>query len=551
MATQSALQFLAPNAQASRRPLMINRTAATGLAEIMGTNLGPKGSVKMLVSGAGQIKLTKDGQVLLSEMAIQHPTAMMIARAATAQDDITGDGTTSITILISQILRIAEEKASVHPRVLVDGLILAKAHAFTAIDQLRKTIDINDRQTLEAMALCSVSTKVPSDLAVPLSRHVVDAIETLRRGQAAVLGSASGAVAAPAAKLDLHMVEIMHMKHKLGTDTQFVAGLVLDHGGRHPGMPQKLEDCYVLTCNVSLEYEKSELTSVFVYDSAEKKDQLAKSERQLVTARVQQIIDLKVKLCGHGKGSKGFVVINQKGIDPPSLEMLARENILGLRRAKRRNMERLQRACGGAALFDLDGMSEADLGRATRVWQHVLGEESYTFVEGTAAQPTSCTILVKGAYEHTISQIKDAIRDGLRAVYNAVEEGAVLPGAGASEVAMYRALQDAAKGVEGKKKIGVQMLADALLAIPRQLAMNAGLDADDTVLRVMDAQHNGAMVGMDLATGGTQDPFAAGIYDNVTVKRQMIQSAAAIASQLLLVDEILKAGSFKRDAGPG
>lgn len=43
----------------------------------------------MLVGGAGQIKLTKDGNVLLHEMQIQHPTASMIARAATAQDDIT------------------------------------------------------------------------------------------------------------------------------------------------------------------------------------------------------------------------------------------------------------------------------------------------------------------------------------------------------------------------------------------------------------------------------------------------------------------------------
>ncbi len=44
---------------------------------------------------------------------------------------------------------------------------------------------------------------------------------------------------------------------------------------------------------------------------------------------------------------KSFVVVNQKGIDPMSLDLLAKEGILGLRRAKRRNMERLQLACGG------------------------------------------------------------------------------------------------------------------------------------------------------------------------------------------------------------
>lgn len=51
--------------------------------------VGPRGTLKMLVGGAGDVKLTKDGNVLLHEMQIQHPTAIMIARSATAQDDVT------------------------------------------------------------------------------------------------------------------------------------------------------------------------------------------------------------------------------------------------------------------------------------------------------------------------------------------------------------------------------------------------------------------------------------------------------------------------------
>ena len=68
----------------------MNINAAKGLQEVLKSNLGPKGTIKMLVGGAGQVKLTKDGAVLLHEMQIQHPTAMMIARAATAMDDEVG-----------------------------------------------------------------------------------------------------------------------------------------------------------------------------------------------------------------------------------------------------------------------------------------------------------------------------------------------------------------------------------------------------------------------------------------------------------------------------
>ena len=69
------------------------------------------------------------------------------------------------------------------------------------------------------------------------------------------------------------------------------------------------------------------------------------AERRHVDERVRKVIELKRKVCEGTK--KGFVWINQKGIDPLALDLLAREGILALRRAKRRNMERLTLACGG------------------------------------------------------------------------------------------------------------------------------------------------------------------------------------------------------------
>ena len=54
------------------------------------------------------------------------------------------------------------------------------------------------------------------------------------------------------------------MRHKLDKDTRLVRGLVLDHGSRHPDMPKRLEDAHILTCNLSLEYEKSEVGHVCV-----------------------------------------------------------------------------------------------------------------------------------------------------------------------------------------------------------------------------------------------------------------------------------------------
>lgn len=74
----------------------------------------------------------------------------------------------------------------------------------------------------------------------------------------------------------------------------------------------------------------------------------------------------KSKIC---EGTdKTFVLINQKGIDPISLDMLAKEGILGLRRAKKRNAERLVLACGGRAVNAVEDLTIDDLGFAETVY---------------------------------------------------------------------------------------------------------------------------------------------------------------------------------------
>ena len=63
----------------------------------------------------------------------------------------------------------------------------------------------------------------------------------------------------------------------------------MDHGGRHPDMPKHLENCYILTCNVSMEYEKTEVNSGFFYKTAEDREKLVAAERQFVEDRVQKV----------------------------------------------------------------------------------------------------------------------------------------------------------------------------------------------------------------------------------------------------------------------
>lgn len=198
-----------------------------------------------LVSGAGDIKITKDGNVLLHEMQIQHPTASLIARASTAQDDMTGDGTTSTVLVIGELLKQADLYISegLHPRMLTEGFELARAKTIEVLDSLKIPIEPTKEGLLD-VAKTSLRTKIHPSIADRLTEVCVDAVLAIRQDEQPI---------------DLHMVEIMEMQHKTAADTTLVRGIVMDHGSRHPDMPKRVENAYILTCNVSLEYEKSEV----------------------------------------------------------------------------------------------------------------------------------------------------------------------------------------------------------------------------------------------------------------------------------------------------
>jgi len=200
--------------------------------------------------------------VLLHEMQIQHPTAIMIARTATAQDDETGDGTTSAVLFTGELLKYAERVIGdgVHPRTVADGFDLAKTRALEFLDTFKiagPEGGMYPRETLLSVAKTALRTKLVPEMADQLADIVTDAVLCVHQ---------------PGQPIDLHMVERMHMLHRTDKDSRLVKGLVLDHGARHPDMPKLLENAYILTCNVSLEYEKSEVNASMVFSTAGERD---------------------------------------------------------------------------------------------------------------------------------------------------------------------------------------------------------------------------------------------------------------------------------------
>jgi len=73
--------------------------------------------------------------------------------------------------------------------------------------------------------------------------------------------------------------------------------------------------------------------------------------------------------------------------------------------------------------------------------------------------------------------------------------------------------------------------------------VNSGYDAQDTIVKLtVEDRLSPELVGLDLATGEPMKPVDLGVYDNYIVKKQILNSCSIIASNLLLVDEVMRAG---------
>lgn len=149
-------------------------------------------------------------------------------------------------MLISELLKQADQRISegLHPRLITEGFDMAKDKCLEVLNKCKIELssDMPERDTLLAVAGTSLRTKLHADLAGHLVEPIVDAVLAIRQ---------------PKEALDLHRIEIMEMRHKTDMDTTLIKGLVMDHGGRHPDMPKRVTNAYILTCNVSLEYEKT------------------------------------------------------------------------------------------------------------------------------------------------------------------------------------------------------------------------------------------------------------------------------------------------------
>ena len=510
-----------------------NIAVAYAVANIIRTTLGPKGMDKMLVSELGDIVITNDGATILEEMNVEHPAAKIMVEIAKTQDKEVGDGTTTAVMLSGMFLKNAGDllDQDIHASTIVKGYDLAAKKSSEILSKLATKVDIKDTATLEKIASIAMGSKSIGVGASKdtLAKLVVKAVTQVadKHGDTYVVDD-----------------ELIKIEKKAGgdiNDTALISGVLVDKEIVHQSMPKNIKNAKVALIDCALEIEKTEIDAKIEITSPDQMQAFLAQEEKMLKDMVEKI-----------SATGANVVFCQKGIDDVAQHYLNKKGISAVRRVKKSDMEKLQRATGAKVATTLDDLSAKDLGFAGDVNERSISGEKMVFVEN-CKDAKSVTIFVRASTEHVVSEGERAIVDAIGAVSSAVEDGRYVTGGGSTELELSIQLGKYATEIGGREQLAIQAFAAALETVPRTLAENAGMDAIDALvsLRAKHKKEDGLHFGVDVYAGTTADMKELGVYEPLKVKTQAIASAYEAAKMLLRIDDMIASKGKSGGMPPG
>jgi len=520
-----------------------NVAAAKTIADTIRTCLGPRSMYKMLLDPMGGIVTTNDGNAILREIMVQDPAAKSMIETARSQDEEVGDGTTSVIILAGEFMQCAKQflEDNMHPTVVISAYRSAlEVMVETLQKDLARPIDVNDMDEIAKIVKSTLGTKFLAeymDLAVEMAITAVKTV-TLKDEKNSQVKEIDIKRYAKVEKVPGGLIE----------DSRVLNGVMINKDITHSKMRRRIENPKILLLDCPLEYTKGESQTDVEMMGTTDFSRLLQLEEEYIK-----------KICAEVIAVNPDVVITEKGVSDLAQHYFVKAGITAIRRVRKTDNNRIGRVCGAQIMSRTDELSEKVLGTECGLFEiRKLGDEYFTFFE-ECKSPTACTILLRGASKDILMEVERNLQDAMQAARSIVLNPALLPGGGACEMAVGKALRDAAKKLPGVEQWPFKAIANALEVIPRTLVQNCGASIirQMTALRAKHAkwgsekEEQGACKwGIDGLTGDISDMEKLEIYDPLAVKLQVYKTAVETAVLLLRIDDIIS-GTRKADGTEG
>lgn len=512
-----------------------NIAVGVAVANAIKTTLGPKGMDKMLVSELGDIVITNDGATILQEMNVEHPVAKILVDIAKTQDKEVGDGTTTVVIMAGELLRGAGEllEQGIHPTTIIRGYKMSANKAAEILEEKAKTVDVNQDNILEKIAIVSIGSKNIGDdeVKADLAKIVISAVKQV------LVQDSSGKYI-----IDHDFIKV---EKKVGgsiRDSSLINGVLIDKEIAHPGMPKSLSDAKIALMDIALEIEKTETDAKIEITSPEQMQAFLQQEETMLKNMVEKI-----------KNVNANVLFTQKGIDDVAQHYLAKANIMAIRRVKKSDMEKLSRATGGKIITSLEDLNADDLGFAGIVEERKISGEQMLFIEKCKI-PKSVTIFIRGGSQQAIDEAERSLTDVIGAISSVIETGKYVIGGGSIEIDIANGLKLYAGEVGGREQLAIQKFADAIEIVPKTLSESAGMYPVDTLveLRSKHKTEEGQVFGVNIMKNVLGDMDELGVYEPMIIKKQAIFSASEAAEIILRIDDMISSRGHGSGGGmPG
>jgi chaperonin GroEL len=510
------------------------------LANTVKVTLGPKGRNVVLDKKFGAPTITNDGVTIAKEIELQDPYenmgAQMAKEVATKTQDVSGDGTTTATVLTQAILHLGlrHVASGANPMFLKRGIDRAVQTVTAELKKMSKPI----KTPAEIAQVATISANNDPEI----GKLIADAMDKVGK---------DGVITVEEAK-------------SLDTSLEVVEGLQFDRGYLSPYFVTDPERMEAVLEDAAILIHDKKIASI--------KDILPILEKVSQTGRPLLIIAEDIE----GEALATLVVNKLRGI----LATCA-VKAPGFGDRRRAMLEDIAIVTGGRLIteevgFKLENVVLADLGKAKRV---VVDKDNTTIVEGGGKKTeirarvdqikkeiedsTSdydkeklqerlaklsggvAVVHVGAATEIELKEKKARVEDALAATKSAVEEG-IVPGGG---VALLRAQAALAKlEATGDEKSGIEIIRAALESPAKTIAYNAGAEGSIVVEKIKAQKGS---VGYNAATGEYEDLVLAGIVDPTKVARSALQHASSIASLLLTTEAIVTDIPEEEKSPPG
>jgi len=510
------------------------------LADAVKVTLGPKGRNVVLDKKFGSPTITKDGVTVAKEIELEDPYenmgAQMVREVASKTSDVAGDGTTTATVLAQAIYRegIKNVAAGANPMSIKRGIDKAVEAAVASIKE--QSTPTRDHKKIAQVATISANNdkEIGELIAQAMDKVGKDGVITVEENKSI--------------STDLTVVEGMQFD-KVYLSPYFVTD--------PEKMVAELKDAYILI------YDKK-ISSM--------KDLLPILEKIVQMGRPLVIISEEVE----GEALATLVVNKLRG----TLNVAA-VKAPGFGDRRKAMLEDIAILTGGKVISEevgikLEGAKLEDLGQAKTVR---IEKENTTIIEGTGQkkeiegrigqirrqidESTSdydkeklqerlaklaggvAVIKVGASTEVEMKEKKARVEDALHATRAAVEEG-IVPGGGVVFIKAVAAVKAVAEKLEGDEKQGAMIIARAIEAPARAIAINAGLEGSVVVEKVRNDK--GKNFGFNADTEEYGDLLEQGVIDPAKVSRTALQNAASVSSLLLTTECLIT--EIKEDEKP-